>query len=47
VYAVVKHEPPAGLEALYFILPPPKSEPREDELRHMWRNAWKGIGRKT
>jgi hypothetical protein len=23
VYAIVKHEPPAGLEALYFILPPP------------------------
>jgi hypothetical protein len=47
VYAVVKHEPPAGLEALYFILPPPKSEPREDELERMWRNARKGIGRKT
>jgi hypothetical protein len=43
VYAVVKHEPPAWLEALYFILPPPKREPREDELERMRRNAQNGI----
>jgi hypothetical protein len=30
VYAVVKHESPARLEALYFVLPPPRREPRED-----------------
>lgn len=43
VYAILKHEQPAGLEALYFVLPPPKREPREDELERMWRNARKGI----
>ncbi len=43
VYAVVKYEPPAGLEALYFILPPTTKEPREDELERMWRNARKGF----
>jgi hypothetical protein len=42
VYAVVKHVPP-GLETLYYILPPPKRELREDELERMWRNAQKGI----
>ena len=26
VYAVVKHEPPTGLEALYFVLPPEREE---------------------
>jgi hypothetical protein len=43
VYAVVKHVAPAGLETLHFVLPPPKREPREDELERMWRNARKGI----
>jgi|HubBroStandDraft_6_1064221.scaffolds.fasta_scaffold1911892_1 hypothetical protein len=50
VYAVVKHGPPAGLEALYFVLPPPKREPREDELERMWRGAQRsiaGIARRT
>jgi hypothetical protein len=43
VYAVVRHEPPAGIETLYFVLPVPKREPREDELERMWRNAQTGI----
>src|SRR5438105_4254477 len=38
VYAVVKHEQGAGLEALYFVLPPPRTEPQEDELERLWRS---------
>jgi hypothetical protein len=30
------------LEAFYFILPPPKREPREDELERMWRTRGRG-----
>jgi hypothetical protein len=47
VYAVVKHEPPAGLEALYFIVPPPNREPREDELKAMWSRTVVEIARRT
>jgi hypothetical protein len=43
VYAVVKHEPGGRLEALYFVLPPPRRELREDELERIWDNANKGI----
>jgi len=47
VYAVVKHEPPDRLDALYFVLPPPKREPREDELKAMWGRAAVAIARRT
>jgi hypothetical protein len=47
VYAVVMHEPAAGLETLYFVLPVPNRELREDELKHMWGRAAVAIARGT
>jgi hypothetical protein len=39
-YAIIKADRErSGLDALYFVLPVPKREPREDELERMWRNA--------
>jgi hypothetical protein len=48
VYAIIKHEPPTEIKALYFILPPPRREPREDELdacgagRRSRLRVWRG-----